>query len=228
MAYNAQQIMAEIQGSNMNNMRNLIIKAQNNPRSLSEQELALAMQYGQQLGIDMSPAMRRDKATALENIGAGVGGAIDSALFGIIPDNWYSSYRTKTAKNIGKLAGTAGSFFLPGFGILNATKGAKGIANTVKALMQSGSGLVASAKGVKSMADASKVGKMALDVGKSALMQSFSGMTKAQIAKELAKVLIRTNQGIGSASNALFPSSDTSQLNPYTQQMGIGGMPEMQ
>ncbi len=232
MAYNAQQIMAEIQGSNMNNIRNLIIKAQNNPRSLSQEEMQLALQYGQQLGIDMSPAMKRDKATLLENVGAGVGGAVDSALFGIIPDNWYSSYRTTRAKNFGKLAGTVGSFFIliPGAGILNASKGAKGIADTARALVKSGDALAVMqmGKGVKSMADAATVGKMAIDVGKQALIQSFKGMTKAQVAKEMAKLLIRSSQTLGSASKTLYPSSDTSQLNPYTQSMGIGGMPEMQ
>ena len=94
MAYNPQQIMSDIQGENLNNMKNLIIQANNNPRSLSKEQLQLALQYGQQLGINMTPAMQKDKASFIENVGAGVGGAVDSALFGIIPDNWYSSYRT--------------------------------------------------------------------------------------------------------------------------------------
>lgn len=232
MAYNAQQIMAEIEGSNLNNMRNLIMKANNNPRSLSQQELQLALQYGQQLGVDMSPAMNRDKASMLENVGAGIGGAIDSAMFGILPDNWYSSYRTKGAKNVGKVAGTVASFFIPGAGIINATKGAKGIANTAKALFGAGKKYRALASGVKSVGEASTLAKTVLPemykVGASAFMKSFEGMTKSQIALEMAKILVRTNQGLGSVPKALYPSSDTSQLNPYTQSMGIGGMPEMQ
>ena len=152
MAYNnPQDIMADIQYQNLNNMRNLIIRANNNPRSLSKDEMDMALQYGQQLGIDMSPAMKKDKANMIENVGAGVGGAIDSALFGIIPDDWYSSYRTKTAKNVGKAAGTVGTFFIPGAGLLNATKGAKGIASTAKALLTSGQRLAGASSKIADM-----------------------------------------------------------------------------
>ena len=228
MAYNAQQIMAEIQGSNLNNMRNLIMKANNNPRSLSQDELQLALQYGQQLGVDMSPAMKRDKATMLENIGAGIGGAIDSVMFGILPDNWYSSYRTKGAKNVGKVAGTVASFFIPGVGVINATKGAKGIANTAKALFGAGSRLAKVAPKLGAAETAKIAGNQLYKAGASAFMKSFEGMTKSQIALEMAKLFVRTNQGLGSVPKVLYPSSDTSQLNPYTQSMGIGGMPEMQ
>ena len=231
MAYdNPQNIMADIQAQNLNNMRNLIIRANNNPRSLSEDELALAIQYGQQLGVDMSPSMKRNKANMIENVGAGIGGAIDASLFGIIPDNWYSSYRTKTAKNVGKLTGTVGSFFIPGYGILNATKGAKGIAKTATALFGTGQRLakVGTKLAGKGYVEAGKImGNQLLKSGTSAFMKSFEGMSKAQIAKEMAKILIRTNQTMGSGTNVLYPSNDTSQLNPYTQSMGVNGMPQL-
>lgn len=231
MAYNPQQIMSDIQGQNLNNMRNLIIKANNDPRSLTKEQIQMALQFGQQLGIDMSPAMQKDKASFIENVGAGVGGAIDSTLFGIIPDNWYSSYRTKGAKNVGKIAGTVGSFFIPGYGIFNATKGAKGIANTAKALFGATGNVAKSMSGAKTAKEALSLaqvgGKELFNVGKTALMKSFEGMTKAQIAKEMAKIMIRSNQLIGTVPKALYPSTDTSQLNPYTQEMGISGMPQM-
>tara|TARA_Y100001973_G_C5193818_1_gene332800 strand:+ start:426 stop:1625 length:1200 start_codon:yes stop_codon:yes gene_type:complete len=46
-------------------------------------------------------------ASVARNIGAGVGGAIDSALFDFMPDKWYSSEATRKAANWGKGVGTA-------------------------------------------------------------------------------------------------------------------------
>ena len=239
MAYNAQQIMADIQGSNMNNMRNLIIKAQNNPRSLSEQELALAMQYGQQLGIDMSPAMKRDKASTVENLGAGLMGGLDAMAFGLIPDDWYSSYRTKRAKNIGKTFGTVLSLALPGIGALKGSKQligmAKGLQGTVKGAM----GAKVAGTAGKSILDKS-IGELVkgTGVGMKGLMELGSkiGTTALSKAKdltsreilEMAKALVQVTSLPSNVSGAINPMADTSQLNPYTQTMGIGGMPEMQ
>ncbi len=280
MAYNAQQIMAEIQGSNMNNMRNLIIKAQNDPRSLSQEEMQLALQYGQQLGIDMNPAISRDKATAFENIGAGLMGGVDAMLFGLVPDDMYSSYRTKRAKNIGKTLGTVLSLAMPGIGALKGTKmlakgaksaiaGAKGVKlaktakiGTVKAFIPKSipkgvktlyeqpfnpsnlfhiqpritSGTIIKEtksfldKPISSLLTSTGTGvKGALGIGKDIgvkALASAKNLTPREII-EMAKAVIQMTSLPANAFGAINPSADTSQLNPYTQSMGIGGMPEM-
>ncbi|MBP02234.1 MAG: hypothetical protein CMM25_05455 [Rhodospirillaceae bacterium] len=47
------------------------------------------------------------EATAMENLGAGLGGVADSLTFGLMPDDWYSSEATRKAANVGKIGGTA-------------------------------------------------------------------------------------------------------------------------
>jgi len=122
----AAQVQDDIQRQQLLRMQKLIQQANRDPRSLSDDELMLAYEYAQKLGgIDMSQAKKRDKATAWENLRAFGMGAVDSMAFGLIPDHWYSSYRTKTAKNIGKGAGIATSFLIPG-GSIGAAKGLLG------------------------------------------------------------------------------------------------------
>lgn len=59
----------------------------------------LAMQY-------QIPFKRQTKeASFLENLGAGTVGAVDSLLFDLVPDKWYSSEATRKAANYGKIAG---------------------------------------------------------------------------------------------------------------------------
>jgi len=86
---------------------------------------ALAEMYG----LSIKRGKMKDKATWLENLGAGAGGAVDAALFGMIPDDWYSSRRTAAARNIGGGIGLAASLLIPGYGLARgaglAAKGAQ-------------------------------------------------------------------------------------------------------
>ena len=201
MAYNAQQIMSDIQGQNLNSMRNLIIKANNDPRSLTEEQLQLAMQYGQQLGIDMSPSMKRNTGTALENVGAFTGGILDSLAFGFIPDNLYSSYRTKRARNAGELLGTGLSFAIPALGV---GAGAKALLRGAKGLK--GLKTVKSVKGLSSVTgDAIKITDIARDamyvakgdyMGAKALAESSEQMASKLLKQQNMFVNKMTKQGL--------------------------------
>ena len=90
-------------------------------------------------------------AGALRNLGAMIGGALDSAAFGFIKDDWYSSEATRKAANVGKIGGAAaqiaaaalaapftggGSIAAAGKGLTSAVSAAKGLsgaANIAKA-----------------------------------------------------------------------------------------------
>lgn len=137
----SQELLDQIQVQNIRYMQNLVTRAQTDPRSLSEEELAKAYQFGQQLGVDMKNTTAKDKATWYENAGAFGVGALDSLLFGLIPNDLYSSYRTKQARNMGQLAGDALSFAIPAFGVgagakmlFKGAKGLKGLVGAKKAL----------------------------------------------------------------------------------------------
>ena len=120
-----ERTMAELQARKLRSIQDLIIRANNDPRSLSQDQLETAMNYGQQMGIDMSPMKEKDIATKEENLAAAGIGVLDSLAFGLVPDRWYTNYRTKGASNVGKLAGTVASLAIPG-GIF-AGKGSKKI-----------------------------------------------------------------------------------------------------
>ena len=137
----SQELLDQIQVQNIRYMQNLVTRAQTDPRSLSDEELAKAYQFGQQLGVDMKNAQSKDKATFFENAKAFGGGALDSLLFGILPNELYSDYRSKQARNMGQLFGDALSFAVPAFGVgagakmlFKGVKGLKGLAGAKKAI----------------------------------------------------------------------------------------------
>jgi len=75
-----------------------------NPKSFNNEQLQLLQQKGARLGIEV-PLAAKDKATALEQVGTAIVGVLDSMVIDFIPDDWYSSRRTETARAIGNWAG---------------------------------------------------------------------------------------------------------------------------
>ena len=76
----------------------------NNPRAFGNEAIEDLKGIAGKFGIDM-PLGEKDKATALEHVGAGVVGALDGVLFDLIPDDLYSSRRTEMSRSIGMWAG---------------------------------------------------------------------------------------------------------------------------
>jgi len=98
------QLVSSQQTQDMKAMYDEVSRYYDNPRAYSNDKLEALRRMGATYGIEI-PLGAKDKATALENIGAGIVGALDSMLFDMIPDDYYSSRRTATARAIGNWAG---------------------------------------------------------------------------------------------------------------------------
>lgn len=214
-----------------------------NPRQFSAAQKAAIVEFAQQAGLNVSQGIKRDKATFGEHLIAGIGGAADSMLFGILKDSWYSDYRTKGSANIGKLAGVAASFAIPGLGILSSARGGKAALSAGKAAYGATKGSLAasSAAAAKAAAKAAKAASAgnafssAFATGKAASSAAYqaakaalgaTNMSKSQVIMELAKVAYRGQQGAGAAS-AIADPNRYGPIAPY-QEIGISGMPQMQ
>lgn len=220
-----------------------------NPRQFSAAQKAAIVEFAQQAGLNVSQGIKRDKATFGEHLIAGIGGVADSMLFGILKDSWYSDYRTKGSANIGKLAGVAASFAIPGLGILSSARGGKAALSAGKAAYGATKGSLAasSAAAAKAAAKAAKAAKTAkaasaanafssaFATGKAASSAAYqaakaalgaTNMSKSQVIMELAKVAYRGQQGAGAAS-AIADPNRYGPIAPY-QEIGISGMPQMQ
>tara|TARA_R110000751_G_scaffold258195_1_gene357629 strand:- start:112 stop:1401 length:1290 start_codon:yes stop_codon:yes gene_type:complete len=80
----------------------------NDPASFSNEAWDELQIMASQHGIRV-PSNPNDKATALENVGASIMGAIDGIVLDLIPDSLYSSRRTETARMAGQITGVIGS-----------------------------------------------------------------------------------------------------------------------
>jgi hypothetical protein len=118
-------------------------------------------------------------ATALEKIGAGLVGAADSIAFDLIPDDIYSSEKTRSAANVGKMAGAIGQIgagiaaagFTGGASLLAAAKGTGALAKAAKALVATNKGLAA----VGGVLPGSKLTTSAIQQGRKALQPYGAG-----------------------------------------------------
>ena len=132
--------------------------------TMLQQLESLALQY-------QIPFKRQaPEATFLENLGAGSVGALDAALFDLIPDKAYSSEATRKAANYGKIAGGVGALVggvlaAPLTGGASAAAGAGNLARAAAAL-RTGGGAVA--KGL-SYTPVGAAAKSAAKMGKEAL-----------------------------------------------------------
>jgi len=143
----------------------LVQEYNRNPKSLSKGQRERVRALAPQIGIDISKGVAKDKPTFGRQAVAFGGGFLDSLLFGLLKDSWYSNPETKTAANIGKLGGIAASFFVPGLGELSAARGGKAALGAGKAAFRTADEAaragVAAWKGSKAAAGAAGSGEVA-------------------------------------------------------------------
>lgn len=203
------------------------------PKNYKPTEAMEIANMAQQLGLDISEGVSRDKALLGEQIGAGIGGAADALLFGLIPDKWYSSYRTNTGKSIGKLAGSLLSFAIPGIGALGGAKTIGGVGARAYAGSKAAYGTLGGLNSVKSTKDALAMAQLLLQggvsSGKAALAIKLAGNSAAKIKKlaEIAHALVRTTQTVSNAGIAMHPNM-YGEPSPYSTMNIMGGMPPVQ
>ena len=96
---------------------------QRSPDSWTPSMVNTLKQLTAQYQIPFSPP----QASFLENLGAGTMGAVDALAIDMIPDKWYSSAATSNAAKIGKMAGLAGSFLIPGRNVASVAQAARAV-----------------------------------------------------------------------------------------------------
>lgn len=230
---NEQDLMKELQDAKLAQMRGLVIRANINPRSLSQSDLSLANQYASELGMDMSQAKAKDVATNKEKWTARIGGGLDALAFGIVPDKWYSSYRTKDEMNQGKMVGNVLGLAIPGIGAIKAIKGASYLSK-----------LARFANATNKLDKATDAVRIATETGKG-ISKAEKMLKNAQAlvkAKENTKLVMKPSEIVALANQILRGTKtamagletnniglgNNPQMNPYDiQQTGLGGMPQM-
>lgn len=194
-----------------------------NPRAFSPREIEEILLLAQQLGLSTSRAAKLDKATAVENLGAGAAGALDALAFGLIPDHWYSSHHTNKAKNIGKVAGTIASLIMPGAaasGLGRAFKVGKSAAKAGKHAY----GVLGGVKAAKGAKDYMALAKLVGGAGTKAGIAGARAMGSRGL-KDAALALIRAMQLTDTTPRMLYPSQ-YAQPSPY-EMMQMMGMPSL-
>lgn len=174
-----------------------------NPKSFNQGMISQLEQLAMQYQIPFKRVI--PTAGIGRQIGAGAMGVVDSALFDLVPDAWYSSEATRQAANIGKLGGAG-------------TQIAAAIAATV---------LSGGAASPSIMAALGNVGKAAGSVGSA--VRGVSGLAKAgqalkgmgTVGKELGKLGINVaSKGlIGRATGGALRAGARS-LAPYGAKQG--------
>ncbi len=193
-----------------------------NPRAFSPSEIEEILLLAQQLGLNTSRAQKLDKATAVENLGAGAVGALDALAFGLIPDHWYSSHRTNKAKNVGKVAGTVASFFIPGAGAASGANQALKIGKHAAKAGKHAYGVLGGVKAAKGAKDYLALAKLAGGAGAKAGIAGARAMGSRGV-KDTALALIRAMQLVDTTPRVLYPSQNA-QPSPY-EMMQMMGMP---
>ena len=103
-------------------IESMIRSYQRNPKNYNAQMEASLERMATQYGIPFKREV--PEANIAQKGGAFIGGVVDSVLLDFIPDDWYSSESTNSAKNWGKGVGTVGMIA----GTLGAGAGAKALA----------------------------------------------------------------------------------------------------
>ena len=170
-----------------------------NPRAYKDDEKMQIALAARNYGVSIAEGARNDKATAWEKAKALGGGAVDSLLFGLLKNDWYSDDSTKGWADAGRIGGTIGSFLIPGIGWLGgAGKGLK--------VLSAAGGVGKAAKTLK-FADSLNDSRSALHLAAS----SFKG------AKTALKAADAAADGISMAKLAKLSKSATTLKNSYTQ-----------
>ncbi len=104
-----------------------------NPRAYNDDEKMQIALAARNYGVPIAEGVSNDKATAWEKAKALGGGAVDSLLFGLLKNDWYSDDSTKGWADAGRIGGTAASLLMP-WGVFGAAKGSMAILKAAKAL----------------------------------------------------------------------------------------------
>tara|TARA_R110002020_G_scaffold87726_7_gene215983 strand:- start:830 stop:1915 length:1086 start_codon:yes stop_codon:yes gene_type:complete len=91
-------------------VESLIVGYSNNPTKYDDAYVLQLEQMASQYQIPF----QRANAGFVPNAAAAAGGFVDSFLFDLVPDNWYSSDATASARRVGKGAGLASAALLTG------------------------------------------------------------------------------------------------------------------
>lgn len=197
-----------------------------NPRAYSDDQKMDIVARAKQLGLDYSEGKSKDKATGTEKAVAFGGGALDSLLFGVLKDKWYSDYRTEKYKNAGKLTGTAASFLIPmgSLGVAGrllggAGKGAKGMLGTAKALTSYG----------RLTQEATQIGKVAKKaVSFKQMIEKVNAARQMATAAEYAKAAQQLRIAMTAGQNAGFEDGQQPYENPQYLQQYLQSLPGYQ
>lgn len=209
-----------------------------NPNDFSKDEqMRLALQ-AHEYGLTDVPkdAARNDEPTSYDKWKAGIGGAVDSLLFGILKNDWYTDERTEQYANIGRIAGSIAGLAIPGsaFGtvgkvLLGGSKGLKtiggllGIGNAAK--------IWSVAKGVDAGADTVNAVKAINSMGglakTTSALKNVKGLSSAaRAAAAAAKAADNTADLVSAATaaaKALDATLDTKQLISVTGAANTAG-----
>lgn len=119
-----QQMQMDPLYRSMNSQAGIIQKYMADPESISDKDYeTYIIPATEALNIDRQALADKsgDAASTLDNFGAFLGGGIDQMVWGVIPDKWYSSRRTKNAANYGQWFGLAVSAGLLKYGMVGST-----------------------------------------------------------------------------------------------------------
>lgn len=231
-----EQRMAEVQQRQLENAENKrreleVIEAFNEDpgRFTKDQQMRIAY-TANSYGVNTRGAAQNDEPTSYDKWKAGIGGAVDSLLFGILKNDWYTDERTEQYANIGRIAGAVAGLAIPGsaFGtvgkvLLGGSKGLKtmggllGIGNAAK-VWKVAKGVDAGADTVNAVKAINSMGGLAKTT--SALKNVKTLRSAAVAAAAAAKAADNTQDLINAATaaaKALDASLDAKQL------MGVTG-----
>ena len=191
-------LVSDSRTKQMQALYNSVSDYYNNPKRYSDEELYSLQKRAAEYGVNVDIAST-DKATFMENLGAGIVGSLDSMLFDLIPDDMYSSRRTDTARTIGNWAGilipallvTIGSGGLATPGVIAAI-GKTGLRGAKKAAFK-----VGGRSGVKALRTAEKTS--------SALLNNFMKVTPGGI---VGKYIPRGVKGAGDVLKTFDATAD--------------------
>tara|TARA_R100000808_G_scaffold14629_1_gene34398 strand:- start:5167 stop:6240 length:1074 start_codon:yes stop_codon:yes gene_type:complete len=171
-------------------------------------------QYAAQYGIPF----QRAGAGVIRNAGAAAGGFIDSFLWDLLPDSWYSSDATSTARKFGKGAGLASAALLTGGTSLLGKSMTKFAQSGVGQFTTAGAALGAKKMLAPTIAGAAKQGGMVGNLAET-VMASGQGQN---ISKMAVKDITKTAKGLvkkGDKSGALAAIDKAGELTTAAQKV---------
>lgn len=182
------------------------------PRIFKDRDKEELIALASQLGLSVERAKKKDKATLLEQAGAGAGGFVDAMAFGLIPDSWYSSYRTNVGKNIGKAGGTIASFVIPGIGAAKGFGALGKIGRNAFRASKNAYGVMGGVKSAKSAKDAVALAKLIFSEGGRSAISTAKAARKLVGSKAILMAAARALQASNTIPGAF---TSTGEMSPY-------------